>query len=163
MTRSVKWPGIRTAIWFQPDSKFRRNFTVLNYRYIGFVTLWCSLEISARFKWHRLWQKKRYICVILTSCFKHIHTYMYMHPKYMTGKVCLFGNANQYLIQTGSDIPSWSNWETRRKLCYMLLGALFSINQRVFNLYFLVRKVGMEIGMISFIHIKSTKEQNTIY
>ena len=45
-------------------------------------------------------------------------------------------------------IPSWSNWETRRKLCYMLLGALFSINQRVFNLYFLVRKVGMEIGMI---------------
>ena len=30
---------------------------------------------------------------------------MCMHPKYMTGKVCLFGNANQYFIQTGSDKP----------------------------------------------------------
>ena len=161
----MKWLGIRTAIWFQPDSKFRRNFTVLNYRYIGFVTLWCSLEISARFQWHRLWQKKtlnmRYPYFLFQT-----HTHIHVHaPKIHDRQGMSFWECKSifYPDWQRQAIPSWSNWETRRKLCYMLLGALFSINQRVFNLYFLVRKVGMEIGMISFIHIKSTKEQNTIY
>ena len=76
---------------------------------------------------------------------------MYMHPKYMTGKVCLFGNANQDLIQTGSDKPYQADQIEKQgesfATCYL---GPSSINQRVINLYFLVRKVGMEIGMISF-------------
>ena len=139
------------SAWLQIQKKFYRfELPVHWFRYIVMLARNFSLILMASALTKKKTLHMRYPYFLFQT-----HTHIHVHaPKIHDRQGMSFWECKSIfdLDWQRQAIPSWSNWVTRRKLCYMLLGALFSSNQRVFNLYFLVRKVGMEIGMISFTH-----------